>query len=108
MRILEINQSLSFIYFPAEEKNLFHLCLAGSYAQLTLLGQSKLNPTIQISKPIPADSQNGRVQFRTQSSNPERSNSMLSTSSIQTVFDIKKARDQYDKLFKQFEVLMNS
>jgi len=96
---LEIHQSLSCIYFHSENK-IFHLYLAGSYAQLTLLGQTKLQ------KPIPNDSQNGRVQFRTQSLNPERSNSTLSTNSLQAVLDIKKARDQYEKILKQLDVLI--
>lgn len=72
--------------------------LAGSYAQLTLLGQPK------VQKSIPNDLQNGRIQYRTQSSNPERSNSILSTNSSQAIIDIKKARDQYEKILKQLEV----
>jgi hypothetical protein len=101
LRTLEIHQSLSCIYFHFEKKKIFHLYLAGSYAQLTLLGQTK------IQKSISNDSQNGRVQFRTQSSNPpERSNSTHSTNSLQTVSDIKKARDQYEKILKQLDVFI--
>lgn len=77
--------------------------LAGSYAQLTLLGQPKVNLTTQVQKTIPIDSQNGRVTFRTQSSSVERSNG-INTS--QPVFDIKKARDQYEKILRQLEVLL--
>jgi hypothetical protein len=81
------------------------LCLAGSYAQLTLLGQPKANTsTSQTPRIIPADIQNGRAPFRTQSSNTERSNSSLSSNSTQPAFDTKKARDSYEKILKQFEV----
>ena len=38
------------------------------------------------------------------SSSAERSNSTSSTSTLQPVFDIKKARDQYEKILKQLEV----
>ncbi len=74
--------------------------LAGSYAQLTLLG----HPKLQTQKTISNDSQNGRVQFRTQNSTPERSNN---TNTVSVVFDGKKARDIYEKTFKQFEVLIH-
>lgn len=77
---------------------MFYLYLAGSYAQLTLLGQPK------VQKSIPTDSQNGRVQFRTQTSYPERSNSTISSNSLQTILDIRKARDQYEKILKQLDV----
>ncbi|CAF0847780.1 unnamed protein product [Adineta ricciae] len=69
---------------------------AGPYAQLTLLGQPRANPAFQTQKSVSSsETQNERVQFRTQISTPERSSS--------TLFDAKKARDAYDKIFKQFE-----
>ncbi|CAF2521165.1 unnamed protein product [Rotaria sp. Silwood2] len=77
---------------------------AGSYAQLTLLGQPKVNLISQTQKTIPVDYQNGRVQYRTQVSNPERPHSTISSNSLQTVFDTKKARDSYEKLLKQLEI----
>jgi len=82
------------------------LLLAGSYAQLTLLGQPKINPT-SIPKIIPADIQNGRGPFRSHTqtiSMPERSNSTLSTSSLQNTFDTKKAKESYERITKQLEV----
>ncbi len=94
------NSSIFVIYLFSLLKKIFYLCLAGSYAQLTLLGQSKVNSTTQIPKSIPTDSQNGRIQFRTQSSSAERSNSIHNTGSL----DIKKARDQYEKILKQLDV----
>ncbi|CAF1294482.1 unnamed protein product, partial [Rotaria sordida] len=80
------------------------VCAAGSYAQLTLLGQPKVNSISQTQKTIPVDYQNGRVQYRTQTSNPERPHSTISSNSFQTVFDTKKARDNYEKLLKQLEI----
>ncbi|CAF1268688.1 unnamed protein product [Adineta steineri] len=77
---------------------------AGSYAQLTLLGQSKANPTFQTQKSVSNESQNDRVQFRTQTSTPERSNNTIHSHSTPNVLDAKKARDIYDKVFKQFEM----
>jgi hypothetical protein len=87
-----------------EEKIAF-FSLAGSYAQLTLLGQPKHNST-STQKIIPAENQNGRIQFRanTQTSIPERSNSTASTHSIQPTVDTKKARDNYERILKQLEV----
>lgn len=38
------------------------------------------------------------------SSSAERSNSISTTNTVQPVFDIKKARDQYEKILKQLEV----
>lgn len=86
----------------------FHPCLAGSYAQLTLLGQPKGNSITSAPKSIPTDLQNGRAPVRmSSSSSAERSNSTSSTSTLQpVVFDIKKARDQYEKILKQLEVGM--
>ena len=85
----------------------FFSSLAGSYAQLTLLGQPKLN-SISTQKIIPGDNnQNGRVPFRTNTqtgSIPERSNSTTSTHSLQTTFDTKKAKENYDRIVKQLEV----
>ncbi|CAF3659746.1 unnamed protein product [Rotaria sordida] len=80
------------------------VCAAGSYAQLTLLGQPKVNSILQTQKTIPVDYQNGRVQYRTQTSNPERPHSTIGSNSFQTVFDTKKARDNYEKLLKQLEI----
>ncbi|CAF0825686.1 unnamed protein product [Rotaria sp. Silwood1] len=77
---------------------------AGSYAQLTLLGQPKVNSISQTQKTIPVDYQNGRVQYRTQTSNPERPHSTISSNSLQTVFDTKRTRDSYEKLLKQLEI----
>lgn len=82
----------------------FHLYLAGSYAQLTLLGHPKNNSITSTPKSIPTDLQNGRAPFRMSSSSAERSNSTSSTGTMQPVFDIKKARDQYEKILKQLEV----
>jgi hypothetical protein len=89
--------------------DLLIFCLAGSYAQLTLLGQPKTNnnPAPQAQKSIPVDIQNGRTQYRTQSSNNEKSNSTVNSNSNQPVFDTKKARDNYEKILKQFEVIIN-
>lgn len=70
--------------------------LAGSYAQLTLLGQPKVNPT-SIQKILPSDNQNGPVP-------PLRANSTTSTNSVQNTFDTKKAKETYEKLVKQLEV----
>ncbi|CAF3474736.1 unnamed protein product [Rotaria socialis] len=77
---------------------------AGSYAQLTLLGQSRTNSTSQTPKVIPVDYQNGRVQFRTQSSNPERPHSMFISNTLQAAVDTKKTRESHDKIFKQLEI----
>jgi hypothetical protein len=73
---------------------------------LTLLGQPKLN-SISTQKVIPGDNQNGRVPFRTNNqtgSIPERSNSTTSTHSLQTTFDTKKAKENYERIAKQLEV----
>ena len=110
-----IHQSLSFVYLHPyiARKNfiidLLIFCLAGSYAQLTLLGQPKANNnlTSQTQKSIPVDIQNGRTQYRTQSSNNEKSNNSVNSNSNQPVFDTKKARDSYEKILKQFEVIIN-
>ncbi|CAF4001732.1 unnamed protein product, partial [Rotaria magnacalcarata] len=79
---------------------------AGSYAQLTLLGQPKVN-SISTQKVIPTDNQNGRVSFRTNNNQtisvPERSNSTTSTHSLSTTVDIKKVKENYDRIFKQLE-----
>ncbi|CAM4747348.1 unnamed protein product [Rotaria magnacalcarata] len=77
---------------------------AGSYAQLTLLGQSRTNSASQTPKVIPVDYQNGRVQFRTQTSNPERPHSMFISNTLQTAVDTKKIRESHDKSFKQLEI----
>ena len=82
--------------------------LAGSYAQLTLLGQPKASPILHTQKSVSTESQNGRVQFRTQISTPERSISAIHTIATPLVFDAKKARDAYEKIFKQFEVRVDS
>ncbi|CAF4135181.1 unnamed protein product, partial [Rotaria magnacalcarata] len=78
----------------------------GSYAQLTLLGQPKVN-SISTQKVIPTDNQNGRVSFRTNNNQtisvPERSNSTTSTHSLSTTVDIKKVKENYDRIFKQLE-----
>jgi Rho guanine nucleotide exchange factor 12 len=82
-----------------------NLIKSGSYAQLTLLGQPKVNsPSTQ--KIIPADNQNGRVPLRSHTqiiSIPERSNSTASTHSLQNTFDIKKAKESYERISKQLE-----
>ncbi|CAF3552913.1 unnamed protein product [Rotaria sordida] len=78
---------------------------AGSYAQLTLLGQPKINPT-STQKIIPADNQNGRVSFRTNTqtiSVPERSNSTTSTHSISITVDTKKLKENCERITKQLE-----
>ncbi|CAF5018554.1 unnamed protein product, partial [Rotaria sp. Silwood1] len=78
---------------------------AGSYAQLTLLGQPKINPT-SAQKIIPADNQNGRVSFRTNTqtiSVPERSNSTTSTHSLSTTVDTKKLKENCERITKQLE-----
>ena len=80
---------------------------AGSYAQLTLLGQPKINPTSN-QKIIHTDNQNGRVStIRAQTQTitlPERSNSTLSSNSHTNTLDTKKARDSFDRIAKQLEV----
>lgn len=79
---------------------------AGSYAQLTLLGQPKVNST-STQKIIPADNHNGRVPLRAHTqtiSIPERSNSTASTSSLQNTSDTKKAKDSFERISKQLEV----
>ena len=88
-----------------KETNLFCISLAGSYAQLTLLGQPKVNST-STQKIIPAENPNGRLQYRpgTHHSIPERSNSTASSHSIQPTLDTKKARDSYERILKQLEV----
>ncbi|CAF4251788.1 unnamed protein product, partial [Rotaria sp. Silwood2] len=78
---------------------------AGSYAQLTLLGQPKINSTLA-QKIIPADNQNGRVSVRTNTqtiSVPERSNSTTSTHSISTTVDTKKLKENCERITKQLE-----
>jgi hypothetical protein len=88
-----------------EEKNFF-FSLAGSYAQLTLLGQPKIN-SIPTQKIIPADNQNGRVPLRTNTqtiSMPERSDSTLSRNSIPNTFDTKKVKENHERIAKQLEV----
>jgi hypothetical protein len=73
---------------------------------LTLLGQPKVNST-PTPKVIPPDNQNGRTLFRANTqtvSMPERSNSTLSTSSLQNTFDTKKAKENYERISKQLEV----
>ena len=82
------------------------ISLAGSYAQLTLLGQAKLHST-PTQKVIPADNQNGRVPLRSNTqtiSIPERSNSTISSSSLHHTFDTKKAKENYERIAKQLEV----
>lgn len=88
-----------------EREKIAFFSLAGSYAQLTLLGQPKPNST-STQKIIPVENQNGRIQFRAnpQTSIPERSNSTASTHSIQSTGDTKKARDNYERILKQLEV----
>lgn len=81
--------------------------LAGSYAQLTLLGQPKINSN-SIQKTIHTDNQNGRVpstraHIQTVSL-PERSNSTLSTNSYSNTLDTKKAKDSFERIAKQLEV----
>lgn len=76
--------------------------LAGSYAQLTLLGQPKVNPT-SIQKIIPIDNQNGRVPSRSNTqtiSIPERSNSI----NLPNSSDTKKAKENFEKITKLLEV----
>ncbi|CAF0865884.1 unnamed protein product [Adineta ricciae] len=78
---------------------------AGSYAQLTLLGQPKL-ASASAQKLTPGDNQNGRVAFRTNPSTgsiPERSNSTISTQSLQATFDNKKVKESYERIAKQLE-----
>ena len=97
---------IHLIIFKRKKNCFFLFSLAGSYAQLTLLGQPKINST-GTQKIIPADNQNGRVPFRTNTqtiSMPERSNSTTSTHSLQTTFDTKKAKENYERLTKQLEV----
>jgi Rho guanine nucleotide exchange factor 12 len=83
-----------------------NLIKSGSYAQLTLLGQPKINST-STQKITPADNnQNGRVPLRAHTqiiSIPERSNSTISTSSLQNTFDTKKAKESYERITKQLE-----
>jgi hypothetical protein len=73
---------------------------------LTLLGQPKVNqPSTQ--KVIPADNHNGRVPFRPNPqtiSIPERSISTTSTHSGQNTFDLKKTKENYERISKQLEV----
>ncbi len=74
---------------------------------MTLLGQPKINST-STQKITPADNnQNGRVPLRAHTqiiSIPERSNSTISTSSLQNTFDTKKAKESYERITKQLEV----
>ena len=81
--------------------------LAGSYAQLTLLGQPKSNSTLPTQTITRADYQNGQVQFRRQSLNRERSYGTHRCDSLQTIFDTKKTRDNYEKIYKQLEVFID-
>lgn len=100
-----------FCYFEKKQlylqsRNFFYL--AGSYAQLTLLGQPRANSASQSQKTIPPDYQNGRVQYRTQSTNSERPHSFVATNSLQTVSDTKKTKDNHEKLLKQLEVQIST
>ncbi len=73
---------------------------------MTLLGQPKITSTSS-QKVILADNQNGRVPLRSNTqtiSIPERSNSSLSTNSLQNTFDTKKAKENYERITKQLEV----
>lgn len=95
---------IQLIFSNARSSLSLSLFPAGAYAQLTLLGPAKTNSTTPTSKSTGNESSNGRVLFRTQFSIPERSNSTISTSSLQSVSDTKKARDTYERIVKQLEV----
>lgn len=90
--------------FCDDENELSLFDLAGPYAQLTLLGQARATPVLQTQKSASTESHNGRVQYRTQISTPERSISALHSVATPLLFDAKKARDAYEKVLKQFEV----
>lgn len=100
--------SKKFSETKKQKKTKFLLCfsLAGSYAQLTLLGQPKVNSSLS-QKAIPADNSNGRGQLRTNpptSSVPERSNSTSNTHVLSTSADTKKLKENYDRISKQLDV----
>ncbi|UJR10393.1 hypothetical protein I4U23_014597 [Adineta vaga] len=80
-----------------------NLIKSGSYAQLTLLGQPKQNSQFQTQKSVTSDTQNGRVQYRTQMSTPERPTSTIHSNPTSMLFEGKKAREAYEKIFKLFE-----
>jgi hypothetical protein len=73
---------------------------------LTLLGQPKVNQT-STQKVISADNSNGRVPLRTHTqiiSIPERSINTPNTHPVQNAFDIKKTKENCERITKQLEV----
>ena len=85
---------------------LVSLSLAGSYAQLTLLGQARIN-SVSTQRIPPADNPTSRIpplRTGTQTSAPERSNSTTSTHSLQASSDTRKVRNNYERILKQLEV----
>jgi len=91
---LYIRNSLIFVIDLLKMRIYFFFLLyflAGPYAKLTLLGQPKL----QTQKSVPNETQTVRANHRPASFRSDRSNSL---------FDTKKARDQYEKILKQLDV----